>query len=102
MYKLYFYVPEKNLEEVKNALFKAGAGKIGNYEKCSWQTKGTGQFMPGEASKPFVGKKGTVEKLEEYKVEMVVRDKNIKQVREALLKAHPYEEPAYGLIKIET
>lgn len=102
MYKLYFYVPEKNLETVKEALFSAGAGQIGNYKKCSWQTKGTGQFLPESASNPYIGKKGEVEKLTEYKVEMVVSSQKSDKIIETLLDVHPYEEPAYGLIRIQT
>jgi hypothetical protein len=102
MYKLYFYVPEKNLEEVKEALFQAGAGEIGNYKKCAWQTKGVGQFLPGDKSDPHIGKKGAIEKLAEYKVEMVVEDQLKEAIINTLFEAHPYEEPAYGLIKIHT
>ena len=100
MYRLNFYVPEKNLEEVKEALFDAGAGKIGNYEKCCWQTKGTGQFLPLKASNPAVGEVGKTESLIEYKVEMVCNGDKVKQVVNRLLEAHPYEEPAYDLVKI--
>jgi len=102
MYKLYFYVPQNNLEEVKEALFAAEAGKIGNYEKCSWQTRGTGQFLPGKDSNPAIGSQGKVEKLEEYKVEMVVNENIAKKIIETLIEVHPYEEPAYGLIEILT
>ena len=102
MYKLYFYVPEQNLAEVKAALFSTGAGQIGNYSKCSWQTKGIGQFLPEVASNPAIGKKGQVKELVEYKVEMVVRKKISERVINKLKEVHPYEEPAYGLIEIET
>ena len=100
MYKLYFYVPENNLESVKEKLFKSGAGKIGEYRKCSWQTKGNGQFLPGVNSDPQIGERGKAKKLEEYKVEMVLQESIARKVVNTLLKVHPYEEPAYGLIKI--
>ena len=95
MFKLCFFVPESHLEPVKSALFALGAGKIGNYDCCAWQVAGQGQFRPLEGSAPFIGKKCTVEKLVEYRVEMVVSDEIIKPVIEALVDAHPYEEPAY-------
>ncbi len=102
MYRLNFYVPEENLEEVKEALFAAGAGKIGNYEKCCWQVPGTGQFLPMENSNPAIGKQGKTEQLQEYKVEMVCSEQFVTAVVEALLKAHPYEEPAYDIVKVIT
>ena len=100
MYILNFYVPEENLEEVKEALFSVGAGKIGNYEKCCWQVKGIGQFLPKETSNPTIGKIGLVEKVTEYKVEIICKSEIISKVINKLLKVHPYEEPAYNLVKI--
>lgn len=95
MYKLCFFVPETHLERVKTALFALGAGKIGNYDCCAWQIAGQGQFRALEDSTPFIGQKGVIEKLEEYRVEMVVGNEIIKPVIEALVDAHPYEQPAY-------
>ena len=95
MYKLCFFVPESHLEHVKTALFALGAGKIGNYDCCAWQIAGQGQFRALEDSTPFIGQKGVIEKLEEYRVEMVVGDELIKPVIEVLVDAHPYEQPAY-------
>ena len=102
MYKLCFYVPEKSTDMVKRALFEAGAGKIGNYDSCCWQTSGTGQFRPLDNSNPTIGKKGQIENVAEFKVEMVCDDEHIKAVIEALKKAHPYEEPAFDVCKLET
>ena len=101
MYKLSFFVPKNYLEAVKKAVFAAGAGKIGNYDYCSWQAKGEGQFRPLAGSKPFLGKEGKVEKVKEYLVEMVCADEFIKNAVNALKEAHPYEEPAYYVIKLE-
>ena len=101
MYKFCFYVPEPHLEAVKEAVFAAGAGKIGNYDYCSWQAKGEGQFRPLVGSKPFIGKEGKVEKVIEYLVEMICADEFIKNAVNALKEAHPYEEPAYNVIKLE-
>lgn len=101
MYKICFYVPVTHIDAVKNAMFSAGAGKIGNYICSAWQVLGEGQFMPFSGSNPFIGKQGSIEKLPEFKVEMVCEDHFIKIVIEALKAAHPYEEPAYQVIKLE-
>ena len=102
MLKLCFYVPESHLETVKTAVFKVGAGKIGNYEHCCWQVKGVGQFRPVEGSQPFIGQKNDLEQLEEYRVELVL-DETIKEdVLAALHQTHPYETPAFDLMAIET
>ena len=100
MYKINFYVPESHLEEVKKALFSAGAGRIGSYDSCCWQAKGLGQFRALEGSAPYVGHQGIVEQVEEYKVELVCSKENLKQAIEALHKSHPYEEPAYEVYPV--
>lgn len=97
MYKLCFYVPESHLASVKAAIFKAGAGKIGNYDSCCWQTKGQGQFRPRPGSQPFLGQTDKVEIVDEYTVEVVCVEKYIKNVVKALKETHPYEEPAYQI-----
>jgi structural toxin protein (hemagglutinin/hemolysin) RtxA len=101
MYKICFYVPENFADTVKNAMFAAGAGKIGNYSCCCWQVLGEGQFMPQTGSQPFTGDQENLEKIAEYKVEMVCEDQLIKTVMAAFKKAHPYEEPAYQAWKVE-
>lgn len=100
MYKITFYVPESHLEPVKAALFAAGAGRIGAYEACAWQVKGQGQFRPLPGSNPFVGKTGQVEQVDEYKVELVCDDASIQRAVAALRDAHPYEEPAYDVVRL--
>jgi len=101
MYKLCFYVPENATELVKNAVFDAGAGKIGNYDSCCWQTLGIGQFRPLSNSNPTIGKIDQIEKVTEFKIEMICDDKHIHAVIKALKKAHPYEEPAFDVCKLE-
>lgn len=101
MYRLIFYVPKESSEEVKEAAFSAGAGSYKNYIRCSFETQGTGQFQPTEGSNPYIGEKDTLERVVEMKVEMIVREEIIKDVVRALKKAHPYEEPAYSIIKLE-
>lgn len=101
IYKICFYVPETHAEEVKNALFSKGAGKIGLYSCCSWQVLGEGQFMPLTGSQAFIGEEGKLEKLPEYKIEMVCDEIYLHDVIAALKKSHPYEEPAYQVLRIE-
>ena len=100
LYQISFYVPETHLEEVKMSMFKAGAGKLGKYECCSWQTEGTGQFKPMTGSTPFLGKTGEIEIVKEYKVEMLCEAKHVKGVVTALKEYHPYETPAYNIMKL--
>jgi len=95
MYKLCVYIPLSHLEQVKKALFEAGAGKIGYYDNCCWQTQGKGQFRPLINSQPYIGQTGKVETVDEVKVELVVEDALIKEVIASMKLAHPYEEPAY-------
>ena len=102
MYKLSFFVPPSHLESVKEALFNAGAGKIGDYEHCCWQTLGTGQFRGLPSSEPYLGKKGHLEQVEEYKVELVCEDDLIRTVIAALKASHPYEEPAFDVFRLES
>lgn len=95
MYKLAFFVPESDLEAVKQALFSVGVGRIGDYDNCCWQVLGEGQFRPLAGSNPHIGDQGTVERLAEWKVEMVCQDEVIHKAVAALKQAHPYEEVAY-------
>ncbi len=98
-FKLEFYVPETHLEEVKTALFEAGAGRIGDYDCCCWETCGQGQFRPLDGSNPFIGEPGRIETVIEYKVEMVCAVELIENVIKVLRATHPYEEPAYSYWK---
>lgn len=100
MYKLSFFVPPSHVEEVKNAVFAAGAGRIGAYDSCSWQVLGQGQFRPLDGSQPFIGQTGEIEQVQEWKVELVVADDLIAQVVMALKQSHPYETPAYEVWKL--
>lgn len=100
MYKLTVFIPDNALEQVKLALFAAGAGTIGNYEHCCWQVQGTGQFRPLAGSNPHIGAHDRLEKVDEWRVEMVVATANIAKVIEALKQAHPYETPAYDVIEV--
>ncbi|MFT3930301.1 MAG: YqfO family protein [Spongiibacteraceae bacterium] len=101
MYKLCVYVPTSHVEQVKQAMFDAGAGRIGDYDSCCWQVAGQGQFRPLAGANPFIGSQGNIETVEEYKVELVCEDALIADVVAALKQAHPYEEPAYQVWKLE-
>lgn len=103
-YKLIFYVPHSHLNPCKEAVFAAGAGVFdgGKYTKACFQTPGTGQFLPGSGANPAIGAVGEVEFVEEMKVEVMCVGRSIMldAVRE-LVKAHPYEEVAYEVYKME-
>ena len=100
MYKLNFYVPIQEKESVKQALFNIGVGKYENYECCSFETLGVGQFKPIKNAKPFLGEVDKIEKVDEYKVEMICKDELIKEAVKVLKEAHPYEEVAYEVFKL--
>lgn len=102
MYQLCFYVPVSHIEQVKSALFAAGGGRYENYDHCAWQTLGQGQFRPLDKSTPYLGEKGELKVVAEYKVEMICVADKIEAVLSALLASHPYEQPAYSLQKIMT
>ncbi len=100
MYQIYFYVPVKDKEKVKKAMFEAGAGRIGNYENCSFESTGIGQFKPLAGSKPSLGAINELSTVEEVKVEMICEPQVIEKVIQAFKKEHPYEEPAYGYLEL--
>jgi hypothetical protein len=100
MYQLCFYVPVDALDTVKQAVFAAGAGRIGNYDQCCWQVEGMGQFRPLPGAHPAIGEQGQLEKVREFRVEMVCDAAHIQAVVAALKQAHPYEEPAYNVTEI--
>ncbi len=101
MYKICFYVPATHLEQVKSAMFAAGAGNIGNYSHCAWQVLGEGQYMPLVGSNPFFGSEQELSKEAEYKVEMVCAHSLLHAVIAALKSSHPYEIPAYQVTALE-
>ena len=101
MYKLNYYVPVNAKERTKQALFDIGVGRFDNYEYCSWESLGQGQFKPIENANPTIGELDTLEILDEYKVEMICSDKLIHKAVETLKESHPYEEVAYEVFKME-
>ena len=95
--KLVVFVPREALDDVRDAVFTAGAGRIGDYERCSWYTAGTGTFLGGEGTSPSVGESGREERVAELRLETVFPEERQEDVVAALRKAHPYEEPAYDI-----
>jgi hypothetical protein len=96
-HKLVWFVPEEALDATRDAVFAAGAGRIGDYERCSWYTAGTGTFLGGEGTDPTIGEPGREQRTPELRVETVVPGDRAQAVVAALLRAHPYEEVAYDL-----
>jgi hypothetical protein len=96
-HKLVWFVPEEALDATRAAVFAAGGGRIGDYERCSWYTAGTGTFFGGAGTAPAMGEPGREERTPELRVETVVPGERVEAVVSALIAAHPYEEVAYDL-----
>jgi hypothetical protein len=91
------FVPADALDGVRDAIFSAGAGQIGDYERCSWYTEGTGTFFGRESTSPALGQSGREERVPELRLETVFPEERHDAVVAALRAAHPYEEPAYDV-----
>jgi hypothetical protein len=100
-YKIVVYVPEADGEAVRSALGEAGAGRIGNYDSCSFTVKGTGRFRPLAGANPAIGAIGRIETVEEERIETICAEDRLKQALTAVRAAHPYEEPAIDVYPIE-
>lgn len=100
-YKLVTFVPPKHLEPLREALFHAGAGSIGAYDQCSFSLEGEGTFRGGEGTNPTIGVPGKLERVNERRLETIVPAGRLAEVVAALMKAHPYEEPAFDLIRLD-
>ena len=96
--KLTTYVPHKNAESLRNALFKENAGNIGNYDNCSFNSLGEGTYRGNEKSNPTIGEKGVLHTEPETKISIVFEDKNQNKILKALQENHPYEEVAYEIV----
>ncbi|MFD0586752.1 Nif3-like dinuclear metal center hexameric protein [Paenibacillus sp. GCM10027627] len=101
LFKLVVFVPESHHEAVLEAIWRTGAGGIGNYDNCSFNIKGTGTFKPGDGSQPFIGSQGKLEKVDEVRIETIVPFSIHRKTVSAMLKAHPYEEVAYDLYPVD-
>jgi hypothetical protein len=91
------FVPSDALEAVRDAIFAAGAGRIGDYERCSWYTEGTGTFRALPGAHPVIGEVGEEARVPEVRLETVVPGERRDDVVAALRRAHPYEEPAFDM-----
>lgn len=98
--KIITTIPPKNVDEVRDAVCKAGAGVIGNYTHCSMSTKCIGTFKPNNEANPYIGEKNKMEFVEEEKLEVVCNIDKVKDVISVLRKTHPYEEPAIDIIPL--
>ena len=99
--RLYTYVPIDSADSLRDALFAAGAGSIGNYKECSFNTQGTGTFRPGANTDPAIGMAGGLrEWVNEVKVEVIIEKHRERAILSALFEHHPYEEVAYELIPV--
>jgi dinuclear metal center YbgI/SA1388 family protein len=96
------FVPAGNAEAVRSAMFAGGAGQLGDYSQCSWSVSGTGQFLPGDGATPAIGSVGTLEQVAEDRVEMVAPASRRAAVLAGLRAAHPYEEPAFDVVALQT
>jgi dinuclear metal center YbgI/SA1388 family protein len=94
------YVPAENADAVREAMFAAGGGHIGDYSHCSWSVSGTGQFLPHDGAAPAIGSVGTVERVPEDRVEVIAPARLRGHVLAALRMAHPYEEPAFDIFAL--
>ena len=95
--KLVVFLPREALDNVRAALFEAGAGKIGKYEHCSWYAAGTGTFLAGEGTEPAVGQRGKEQRVSELRLETVFPEELQDEVVAALRRTPPYEEPAFDI-----
>jgi len=101
-YSIVVFIPSTHLKQVKNAMFTAGAGKIGSYQDCCWQVEGQGQFRPLLGNKAFIGDTNKLSTVNEYRVEMICEEKLLPLVITALIESHPYETPAFHYYRVET
>lgn len=101
LYKVVVFVPENHEDKLRSALGESGAGAIGNYSNCSFTTKGTGRFKPEEGADPYIGSIDEIEAVEEVRIEAIVSEDKLNKVVENMISAHPYEEVAYDIFKLE-
>mgnify|MGYP001559990050 FL=1 len=99
--KLVVFVPLSHTDIVRQALGEAGAGKIGNYDFCSFSSRGTGRFRGNEKSNPAIGEANKYEVVEEERIEVIVPRQILKKVIEQVKLVHPYEEVAFDIYPLE-
>lgn len=100
MYKIVTFVPIKEAQKLRKAMGDAGAGSLGNYRRASFSTKGVGRFIPSKGAHPAIGEVGKEEEVEEERIEVICQKEKVKEVVEAIKKAHPYEEVPIEVYKL--
>lgn len=101
VYKVAIHTPVDHAESVREAISEAGGGHLGDYSHCTFQIKGEGTFKPLDGSDPFIGQAGELEKVDELKIETIVKEKSLDSVIQSIITTHPYEEPAYDVYRVE-
>lgn len=99
--KLVIYTPVSHADEIRQVLGEAGAGNIGNYDFCSFSTRGIGRFRGNEKSNPAIGKPGEIEEVEEERIETICYKEDAAQILADVKAVHPYEEPAMDVYALE-
>lgn len=102
MYKLTVYIPADSVETVKTAMFEAGGGRYDGYDCCCFQVEGMGQFRPLAGSEPYIGQTNEIEQVREFRVELVCSPETVHDVVSAMIQSHPYEVPAYDIVRMMT
>ena len=100
--KIVVFVPEADADDIRKAMGQSGAGRIGNYTFCSFSTEGIGRFKPEEGASPALGQVGTIESVQEERIEAVCERGRLKEVIAAIKKVHPYEEIALDVYPLES
>jgi hypothetical protein len=98
--KIVVFVPTSHAEVIRRVLAEAGCGRMGDYDYCSFSVKGTGRFRPLKGAKPFIGKEGEIEEVEEERIETICPKSLVDAVLKAVRDAHPYEEPAIDVLQL--
>ncbi|AKG04296.1 Nif3-like dinuclear metal center hexameric protein [Salimicrobium jeotgali] len=101
VYKVAIHVPHDHAEDIRNAMAEAGGGHLGEYSHCTFQIEGEGTFKPLEGADPYIGAPGEMERVDELKIETIVKENDLNSVIQAIAKAHPYEEPAYDVYEVK-
>ncbi len=99
--KIVVFVPETHTDVVRDAMGKAGAGKIGNYSHCTFSTNGVGRFRPEAGAKPHIGEVGKLEEVQEERIETVCSREKLQEVIKAIKEVHPYDEVAMDIYPLE-
>lgn len=98
--KIVVFVPETHADKVRQAMGDAGAGKIGNYTHCSFSSRGKGRFLPVDGANPTIGRIGTLETVDEERIEFLCEKENLGKIIFAMKKVHPYEEVAFDVYQV--